>query len=397
MVGTAEASRRLANRLRELRTHSAGVSCTQGQLANAIGASSPLVSAWENANAVPPEERLKAYARVFASSRVLTAAVESSSTEIELSADEEHRRRELVDELINLREEALARPVAEPAGGLGGRFWYFPGAKRIRIITTRFWASALDGIPYANPWHPNYLQTLWDADHDASLELFGHLRAENPTADVRFLDAESATSDDLTSHIIILGQGDSLLASRHASPPDGDHRQTVLEYLARRLELPFGTRLREGGDREFDSEFVVTVDESGNPRYYPYMKDPAKIEIYRPVFLRDEGAPGRPRRMVGGYPQLEYDVAVLARMPNALNLATTVTICSGIFSRGTYGAVRALTDVNMRARNEAYLRQHLDVDNFWLLLQVPVFSGPEGAETLTPDLQCPLHRLRGSS
>jgi hypothetical protein len=90
-------------------------------------------------------------------------------------------------------------------------------------------------------------------------------------------------------------------------------------------------------------------------------------------------------------------VALLGRFPNPLNLSATVTICSGIFSRGTYGAVRALTDATLRARNERYLAGHFDLQNFWLLLHVPVFPGPTGALTLTPDLTRPFHRLRSSA
>jgi transcriptional regulator with XRE-family HTH domain len=394
VADVGEARRRLAVRLRALRMERYASPLTQAQVGAALGASVALLSSWENANAVPPEDRLKNYALLFAP-RALPSGEELRLRDAaELSEAEEEARRRLVDELVALRDEAQP-PAGKGAGREGDRFWYFPDATQIRIITTRLWPKALAGVPYASPWHPNYLESLWDGDRDSSLELFGHIRAENPTADVRLLTPERANRDDLTGHVVLLGQADDLLTSGASAAPR-TRKQTVLEYLARRLELPFGIRVREGGDPEFDSEFLVTVDDAKNPRYYRDDEEPAGIEVYRPVFLRDDSVDGRPRRAVGGYPQLEYDVALLARKPNELNLATTVTICSGIFSRGTYGAVRALTDANLRERNEQYLRKNFDVDDFWLLLQIPVFSGANGAETLTPDLQRPLHRLRSS-
>jgi hypothetical protein len=134
---------------------------------------------------------------------------------------------------------------------------------------------------------------------------------------------------------------------------------------------------------------VVRVDAEGHPD-----PDGSRREAFAPRFVLDRQGE---RLLDEGQPRLEYDVALLGRFPNPLNLSATVTICSGIFSRGTYGAVRALTDATLRARNERYLTGHLDVQNFWLLLHVPVFPGPAGALTLTPDLTRPFHRLRSSS
>ncbi|MFN8078322.1 MAG: helix-turn-helix domain-containing protein, partial [Kineosporiaceae bacterium] len=65
---------RLAERLRTLRTSAwPGVTVTQRQLADALGASAPLVSSWENTgtDTIPPEERLYSYAQFFATARSL--------------------------------------------------------------------------------------------------------------------------------------------------------------------------------------------------------------------------------------------------------------------------------------------------------------------------------------
>ena len=49
------------------------------------------------------------------------------------------------------------------------------------------------------------------------------------------------------------------------------------------------------------------------------------------------------------------DVGLLARVPNPLNTSRTLTICNGIHSRGVYGAVRTLTDTQLRDGNERYI------------------------------------------
>jgi transcriptional regulator with XRE-family HTH domain len=393
----------LAERLRGLRQQLPGVMVTQKQVADALGLSVPLVSSWESGKAIPQEERLRSYALLFSTPRSFADGVSVAPDESELSSQEEAQRRELIEELFTLREDALRGTSVTPrqTGALGGRFWYFPQDARIRIIATPMFQSVIEKIPYANRWHPNFMEFLHDADRDATMELFGHIRAENPAADVKCITADQATHDDLTGFVVILGQGEFLApfgpwSSSYKSSKG--FQQTIVDYLLRRLELPVGTRLPEGGDEEFDGEFLVTTDADGRAKYFSAAEAPTKVETYRPVFLRDEAAPGRPRRRVDGYPQLEYDVALLARRRNELNISTTVTICSGVFSRGTYGAVRALTDAALRTRNEQFLAEHVTLDDFWMLLHVPIFAaGIAGAETITPDLARAFHRLRSSA
>ena len=38
------------------------------------------------------------------------------------------------------------------------------------------------------------------------------------------------------------------------------------------------------------------------------------------------------------------------------NKRRTVTVCNGMYGRGTYGAVRALTDVRFRDSNDGYVK-----------------------------------------
>jgi transcriptional regulator with XRE-family HTH domain len=393
----------LAERLKELRQQVQGVTVTQKQVADALGLSVPLISSWESGKAVPQEERLQALALLFSSPRAFANGSSELPDESELSSAEEATRRRLIEELVALRDDALrdTRGAARDVGALGGRFWYFPEGARIRIITTPMFQSVIDDVPYANRWHPNYMASLRDADRDAAMELFGHIRAENPAADVRCSTAREATRDDLTGFVVILGQADRFVAAIEGGWSTSDEEegspQSLVGYVLRRLELPIATRIPKGGDIDYDGEFVVTTNNEDVPTYFPSGEMAPKVKAYRPIFLRDENAPGRPRKTVEGLPQLEYDVALLARKRNEFNLSTSVTICSGIFSRGTYGAVRTLTDALLRARNERFLADHFAIDDFWTLFRVPVAPTQNGAETVTPDLARPFHRLRSSA
>jgi hypothetical protein len=76
------------------------------------------------------------------------------------------------------------------------------------------------------------------------------------------------------------------------------------------------------------------------------------------------------------------DVAHFFRAPNPLNEKRTITICNGMYQRGTLGAVRALTDVRFRDRNEAHLRERFAGQRtFSIVTRVEVILGA----AVTPD------------
>jgi transcriptional regulator with XRE-family HTH domain len=384
----------LGARLRELR---AAWGVTQKQLSDALGLSGALVSSWESGGAVPPEERLNAYARFFATRRSLERRPPALIPADDLTSGEEQVRSQLIDELVRLREEALAgSSPRRDTGALGGRFWYFPDGQPITILCTPLSEAQLgyteqaaaDGslapiAQYAtNATHPNAVRNLANGDIDALLELVGHIRAENPTADVRWLTYDRiATADQLTGHLVVLGTGDADVFR--------DGVMTPVRFLMQSLEIPVRARLPEGGDEEFDSVFVVQVDGDGTPNFAAEGE-----ELYRPRFLRDETQATRPRLIVNGAPQLNVDLALIVRKSNPLNQGAKVTLLSGIFSRGTYGAVRTFTDERFRTRNEQWLANSLNTDDFWVLVQVPVFAGEN---TTTPDLSRASQRLRTSA
>ena len=87
---------------------------------------------------------------------------------------------------------------------------------------------------------------------------------------------------------------------------------------------------------------------------------------------------------------LREDVALFARAVSPFNQRRFVTICNGMYGRGTYGAVRALTDERFRDRNAEYLRETFgDSDAFCILSRVTVENG----RALTPDWTMPETRL----
>lgn len=377
----------LGRRLRELREQA---KWTQRAVGDALGGERPLsaglISSWESGKAVPSRRWITRYAEVFAGPEGRGAPdLTIEELEDELNALREDMRAAVRD-ASQLR--AVTGEGAEPVDALGS-FWRFSDGLPVRIIGTVMYEDVLAGLGYANRWHPNYIDSLRNADMDAASELFGHLRATNPTSDVRFLTTEMLQSDDLTGHVVVLGGAEATGGWGSKDRGLEEQRKSSshpLAWFIRRLSLPVHARLPEGGDREYDTLFVVKVDEHGVPDY-----EGEREEIYRPTFLRDRSVHGDQRLRIAGFPQLEYDLGLLARQANPMNLQATVTLCSGIFSRGTYGAVRTLTDVKLRESNEHYLHETFSGDEFWLLMRVPVLPGPQGADTITPDLTREYH------
>lgn len=395
MSQSQSARPQLAERLRDLRLSSELGVLTQRQLADALGTSPPLISSWESAREIPPDYRLRAYGRFFATGRSVADGHPRLLAEDDLREDEAAKMEALIEELFRLRNLEDAQQSSPETGALGGRFWYFPDRQPITILCNPLSQRQLgllpDGLPnpggvplsaYSRPSHPNYIESLRIGDIDALIELVGHIRAENPTAEVRWTTFDSIRKEELTGHLVILGGGE--LDPAASIPAVG-----TVEWFIRRLELPVHVRLPAGGDEEFDLEFVVNTDSDGSPSYRGERED-----VYRPRFLRDEADPDLPRVLVDGMPQVEYDIALLVRKINPLNLSSSITMCSGIFSRGTYGAVRIFTDARLRSRNEQFLAKNFAaVNDFWLLFQVPVYGA---AQTITPDLERAFLRLRSS-
>lgn len=344
----------LAQHLRALReTTWPDVRLTQAQLALAFSAEQPVVAAtistWESATnpKTPNAERLRAYARFFATPRSLEGGPRLIP-EDELTESEQTEFRALANRLLGL-VNAPASPIAPTEDRLqqerpGGSFTFSDGP--VTIICPDAPDEYLG--PLAQRDDPNYAKLQRYADLDALIEIHGHVRAANPALNVYHRLASEAWADDLTTHVILIGG----VAWNEAT-------RRFLKYI-RQVPIeqddvpgtgrdPFSV-LREDGSREvFDTQWAGPGDDA----------------------------------------EMTSDVGSLYRLPNPFNLSRTLTICNGIHSRGVLGAVRCLTDASVRTANEQYLARRFPNGRFAMLLQVPVVA----RATLSPDLQNPDSRL----
>ena len=342
----------LARRLRALREDRwPGRKITQPQLAQALGGVSvPLISSWESQTnpRIPPLSRLDAYAALFATARSFDADAAHLISLQDMSDEEQQTMNELKRELTQLRNAALRAGAtsAEPGrsgqvdASLGAGHWRFRDGVDITIVCAQWPRPMLDQIPYTNVKDPDYIELLTYSELDALFELYGHLRAANPANQVNLRIADKLARDDYTSHLVTLG---------------GIDWNTLTSSTLEKLQLP----VQQVADWDTEREQYFEVEENGTTTQH------------RPVLQK-----------LGDQIILLEDVALFARAVNPFNRKRTVTICSGMYGRGTYGAVRALTDTRFRDRNAEYLRSRFgDSDSYCILTRVPIVNGA----TLTPD------------
>jgi hypothetical protein len=361
----------LARRLRDLREmHFPGRKVKQPELAEALGGdgrrpvSVPSISSWESQTnpKVPPADRIRDIATFFASPRSLDGRVSRLLGTDEMTAQERMAREGLLDELTRLRREAidaprLSRPgtslsseTQEIAQSLGGGPYRIRPGDRITIVCAQLPPDMLEKMPYTDPSDPDFIELYRYSDLDSLLELFGHLRATNPAGRVGYWAADQLSEDAYTGHLVSLGGVDWNKATK-----------SVLERLA----LPVTQ--------------VSVWDKEGGAYFEVEKKDGSKV-THRPQFGEYNG-----RKI------LREDVALFARAVSPFNQRRFVTICNGMYGRGTYGAVRALTDERFRDRNAEYLRASFgDSAAFCILSRVTVV---ENGRALTPDWTLPETRL----
>jgi hypothetical protein len=339
----------LARRLRELREeHWPELKLTQGQLAAALGGkepiSVPLISSWESHTSpkAPPENRLRAYATFFATERSVQQQPYRQIAPSQLTADEQVRREELLQELSILRRAALNHsPSSEPVSRLASTLWHFPANQDVTIVGSKLPERLQRMMPYTDPDSPDHVEMYQYSDLDALVELHGHIRATNPTSQVNIRIAPALSRDHYSKNLVLLG---------------GVDWNSVTADILKRVELPMGQEAREP-----ESEvggFEVTL-EGGQSR------------LFQPRLQR-----------MNDRDVLVEDVALFYRGPSPFNSKRTVTICNGMYQRGTFGAVRSLTDTMFRDRNEEFVRQRFPKQRaFGILFRVLIVNG----EVVTPD------------
>jgi hypothetical protein len=338
------AALQLALKLKQLRQQWPRL--TQERLAAAFSAEESLgsatVSSWESLKApkLPPMHRLEAYARFFATTRSVDGEPRLLRLD-ELTPDEKESYEKLEADLLRLRGAASGEPP-----GIEQTFkrsWNFPDSGRITLVCARLPNDQIG--PFGNPSNPNYTELQAYADIDALVELFGHIRAENPTSLVQFRTPSEIKRDDLSGHLILLG---------------GVVWNEITGRLSHMARLP----ITQVEHRDLDSGEIFIANVDGAPReFWPQWRDVGE-----------------------GKRELTEDVGLLARVPNPLNGSRTLTICNGIHSRGVYAAARTLTDAEFRGGNERYISSTFgDVESFGILMSVKVIEN----QTITPDFNTP--------
>ena len=358
-----------ARRLRSLREERwPGRKVHQAQLAAALSGagksvSVPLVSSWESRTnpQVPPASRIQDIATFFASPRSFDEKTGRLLSPSELTAPEQAAREELLQELTRLRSEALEAldrssdptAISDSTRAIAQSFsadpYRFRGGHRVTIVCGRVPENMQQKMPYTDPLDPDFIASYRYADPDALIELWGHLRAANPTSPAGYRTADQLSEDDYTGHLVLLGGVDWNVATG--------------SVLAR-LQLPVA-QVSEW-DKEGGAYFEVTQEDGRKVPHRPLLEESGGREILR------------------------EDVALFARAVSPFNRKRFVTICNGMYGRGVYGAVRALTDERFRDRNREYIEaQFAGSEAFCLLIRVIV----ENTLTLTPDWTLPETRL----
>ena len=204
---------------------------------------------------------------------------------------------------------------------------------------------------FADPDDPNYTELQSFADLDSLIELWGHIRSENPAMEVSFKASPKVVPDDLSGHLVLLG---------------GIAWNEVTQRLSEMTPLP----VRQVSDPEVKTGEIFVIDDDGGRKLMPTWREDLRKVLVDGVW-REE------LRKV-----LVEDVGLLARIPNPLNSGRTLTICNGVHSRGVLGAVRSLTDKRLRDSNEQYISQYFGSSrSFAILLRIPVIE----ARAMTPD------------
>lgn len=345
-------ARRLAERLRDLREQA---HLTQKLLARVLGGPEPLsiatVSQWEkpNTDRLPPVNRLAAYARLFCTERSFASGAPRLLREEDLEEDERERMAELYDELITLRERAQStsaspgpgdQAAAEESGAAQpASFWQFPEGEAVSIID----AESDDPPPYADQSHLNYSQYARFADLDSLIDVFGQVKADNPDSMIRILSPAETIQDFALNHLVVVGGA----AWREISK--------TTPWFARSATMPIAQPTGETHifkcsvgeeEREFSSTRVGDI--------------------------------------------MTQDVGLVARVPHPIMPARTVTLLSGITSRGVHGAALCFTDAHVRDDNERYLEETFgNAQSFCVLMNVLVTNNL----ALPPNLQMENTRL----
>jgi hypothetical protein len=235
--------------------------------------------------------------------------------------------------------KGIQTPESPPMGQHG--IWNFADSGPVSLVCAEL-PRDMTG-PLTSSANPNYTELQSFADLDALMELFGHIRAENPGMNIFFRTPSQVSHDDLTGHIVLLGG-------------------VIWNEVTGSLSAMAGLPVRQIDDPRLQTGEIFVAEVDGEQRQF------------WPEWVDKEGA------------TLAADVGLLARVQNPLNSSRTLTICNGIHSRGVYGAVRSLTDSHLRESNTLYMARAFREDQrFAILMRIHIIAG----RAMTPDFMSP--------
>jgi Helix-turn-helix domain len=334
---------RLAERLRDLREREF-VRLTQGDLGRALGGGKPLspaaISMWETPGSgrVPSPDRLEAYAQLFCTPRSFEGEVHMPALS-ELTANERERFEELKSELLSLRDIVMPRESGSALGSAQS-MWYFPDGSRITLVCYRLPRELRP--PQADRDYLDYVRAANLSDLDSLIEIYGAIRAYNPRSRVVIMAAEDLGPRDVSNHLVLIG---------------GRTYKRVSRWFSRIFPLPV---------------------------------DPEDPGIRGAIVIRDSDESEREFRYTLDGGELVEDVGFFVRGINPSAPRRTLTICSGITSRGVRGVAQCFIDWEMRERNEQYLMPRFpEGSTYCIVMRVPVVNG----DPITPDLSKKENRL----
>ncbi|GAB3813506.1 hypothetical protein [Kribbella italica] len=341
-----------------------GAKLTQADLARALSEESSAavatISSWESKTnpKLPPVERLHSYALFFA--RTPGADAPRLPREQDLTTEERERFEALYQELVGLRD--AVHGVAD------GSILSFKDGP-VTIICPEVPVPNRSSL--AKEENPNYTRTYRYADLDALIELWGQIRSANPDLQVTRRLAAEVVPREMKGHLVVLGGiGWNQVADRL--------QQQLGDLPIQQVEVPDLKngeifRLRGADGRDFRPVWKELENTSVEAVGTKKIAEDQTEDAWRG---------GKPRVLV-------EDVAFLARLRNPYSPHGSLTICSGVYSRGVLGAVLALTDGDVRERNEAFIANRFPNGSFAMLMRVPVVNG----EIAAPDLDISDTRL----
>jgi len=220
--------------------------------------------------------------------------------------------------------------------------WRFPENEPVIITCGQIPDITSSHVSAADPRDPDYVELLKYADPDALVHLFGHIRALNPAHDVKYLTADDMQPADYSSHLVVVGGSDFNLLTRD---------------MFSTLQLPVKMPLRSP-EAEWLGFEVVDGDEIR--RFAPILDDAYGSQI------------------------LHEDVVLFFRGVNPVDRRRTITICAGLYARGTLAAAQCLTDPLVGPANQAYLRTKVgDNRHFGFIARAFVINGTVALPDLT--------------